>query len=86
MIIANNLNDATLCKLGEQCQKWNKKLVVLKTNGMIGIVRLFANEHRVLESKPDGAKWDLRIQNPWPELQAYVDSFNIEVILKCGHN
>eukprot|EP01127_Copromyxa_protea_P001254 TRINITY_DN11294_c0_g1_i1.p1 TRINITY_DN11294_c0_g1~~TRINITY_DN11294_c0_g1_i1.p1 ORF type:complete len:550 (-),score=145.08 TRINITY_DN11294_c0_g1_i1:36-1685(-) len=81
VIIANNLPDATLVKLGEQCSKWNKKLVVIKTNGLLGLVRLFANEHRVLESKPDGEKWDLRIQTPWPELQAYIDSFDLDSML-----
>eukprot|EP01126_Amoeba_proteus_P047193 TRINITY_DN5377_c0_g1_i13.p1 TRINITY_DN5377_c0_g1~~TRINITY_DN5377_c0_g1_i13.p1 ORF type:complete len:387 (-),score=78.73 TRINITY_DN5377_c0_g1_i13:380-1426(-) len=78
VIIANNLPEHTVIKLGEQCEKWNKKLVILTTNGMIGSVRLYAAEHRVLESKPDGDKWDLRIQNPWPTLQEFIDSFDMQ--------
>jgi len=80
VIIANNLPDATILKLGELSEHWNKKLVVLRTNGLIGTVRLYAKEHKVLESKPDGEKWDLRIQGPWPALQAYADSFDTEAM------
>jgi len=49
IIVANNLPNPIVTKLSESCVKWNKTLVTLRTNGMLGIIRLYRSEHRVLE-------------------------------------
>jgi len=80
IIIATNLPENTIKNLGEQCLRWKKKLVVITTNGMVGMVRLYVGEHRVLESKPEGERWDLRIQKPWPALLEYANSFDLDAM------
>jgi len=78
VIIANNLSNATLSKLSDAVVKHKKILVTLRTNGMSGIVRLFADEHRVKEKKTDAIRFDLRLQHPWKELEEFCDTFDLE--------
>lgn len=60
---------------------------VLQTYGLIGYLRIATLEHRIVESKPDNATIDLRIANPFPELQEYVDSFDLSSLdsYEFGH-
>lgn len=80
VLIANNLSDSACQKLGEACQKWGKTVLICHTNGMAGVIRSYAPEHKILETKRENSKWDFRIQHPWPEWQAYADSFDVEAL------
>jgi hypothetical protein len=79
VIVANNLSTATVSKLSDACVKHKKVLVTLRSNGMLGIVRLYKGEHRVVEKKSDTLRWDLRLFDPWKELEEYCMSFDMEV-------
>ncbi|EJT42584.1 ULA1-like protein [Saccharomyces kudriavzevii IFO 1802] len=53
---------------------------VLNTSvsGLYGYVNLVLSEaHFVLRAHPDSKKYDLRLQNPWPELVEYVKTFDL---------
>lgn len=46
---------------------------------MLGYIRLFKKENCIIETKQTGVKFrDLRLHDPWPELQAFSDSFEME--------
>jgi amyloid beta precursor protein binding protein 1 len=81
VIVANNLSTAAVAKLSDACVKHNKVLVTLRSNGMLGIVRLYKAEHRVVEKKSDTVRWDLRLFDPWKELEDYCLAFDMEVCL-----
>ena len=50
-------------------------LIVCRSYGMIGSVRVVTRVHRVVESKPDPPRLpDLHIANPWPELVALANN------------
>lgn len=78
IIVANNLPNNVIAKLSDACVKHEKVLVTLRSNGMMGIVRLFKAEHRVMEKKNDNIRWDLRLNHPWKELEDFCDGFDME--------
>jgi amyloid beta precursor protein binding protein 1 len=49
-------------------------LVVVRSHGFLGSLRLQLKDHEVVETKPDTTHWDLRIDSPWPKLQELVAS------------
>jgi len=80
VIIANDVPDEPLLKLSKFC--WENSIVLVVTNayGFIGYIRLCIPEHAVIESKPDNPPDDLRLANPFPELQAYADSIDLKTL------
>eukprot|EP00916_Digyalum_oweni_P001243 GHVL01002416.1.p1 GENE.GHVL01002416.1~~GHVL01002416.1.p1 ORF type:complete len:528 (+),score=85.39 GHVL01002416.1:7-1590(+) len=58
------------------CRK--AKIIFAKTFGQFGVVRLYGHLHTVIETKPDSSVPELRISNPFPELETYIDSINFK--------
>ncbi|KAK3817789.1 MAG: hypothetical protein J3Q66DRAFT_190479 [Benniella sp.] len=60
--------------------------VWVKTVGLVGAVRVAVPEHTIVETHPDSVA-DLRIDTPFPELEAFAKSFNFETTdsLEFGH-
>ena len=67
-------------------------LVIAKSYGLIGSVRLQTPYHPIVESKPDNANADLRLASTsihpdsFPELNALKDSINLESLDSHQHN
>ena len=59
------------------CEANEIPLVVVRSYGLIGYIRNYSKEHRVIESKPDKDQTDLRLNNPFPELMEFVNSYNL---------
>lgn len=53
-------------------------LLVCRSIGFLGYIRLQIKEHTVIEAHPDSESPDLRLDKPWPALKEYLDSINIE--------
>lgn len=67
LVIACNLkNENSLLKLSNMLWDKNIPLVIVKTNGMYGYLRLQVKEHDVIESHPDSVLEDLRLGDPFP--------------------
>lgn len=66
---------------------WDKQipLLVVNTLGYYGSVNLIANEITVIETHDPQKTYELRIDKPWPELQTYVDSFNLDEMDEIEH-
>lgn len=45
--------------------------------GFLGYIRLQVKEHTVIESHPDSVNLDLRLTNPWPELENHLKKIDI---------
>ena len=56
------------------CWERGIPLVVVRSHGFLGSLRLQLKDHEVVETKPDTTHWDLRIDSPWPKLQELVAS------------
>lgn len=81
LVVATQLEEESLKLLGEACANSNVPLVVARTYGLMGHVRLYLREHCVVESKPSPEPQpDLRIANPFPELTALAASIDLEAL------
>jgi len=56
-------------------------LLVSRTYGLIGYLRIAIHEHRVVEPKEDNPIEDLRIANPWAELIEFARGINFATII-----
>ncbi|CAL1186827.1 unnamed protein product [Candida parapsilosis] len=66
---------------------WDKHipLLVVNTVGFYGSLNLIANETTVIETHDPSKLFDLRIDQPWPELQQYADSFRMDELSDQDH-
>jgi len=71
LIVAAGLPRSALAVLDAACRENNVALVAVQTLGLAGTVRLSLREHCVWDSKPDTPAPDLRLDRPWPALEAH---------------
>ncbi|XP_025115674.1 NEDD8-activating enzyme E1 regulatory subunit-like isoform X2 [Pomacea canaliculata] len=86
LVIATNLNEKILLQLGEVLWERNIPLLVCRCYGFIGYLRLVVREHTIVESHPDNAHEDLRLDRPFPTLQRFCDSFDLQTMSKKDHS
>ncbi|XP_074640964.1 NEDD8-activating enzyme E1 regulatory subunit-like isoform X2 [Tubulanus polymorphus] len=85
-VIATDLAEKTLLSLANYLWDHNIPLLVCRSYGMIGYLRLAVKEHTVIESHPDSAFEDLRLDRPFPGLVDYCCSQNLESMSKKDHS
>jgi amyloid beta precursor protein binding protein 1 len=78
MVLADGVRETELCKLAEFLWAKHIPLVVTRSYGFIGYLRLVLPEHGIIESHPAEVP-DLRLQEPWKELQEFMDSIDLEI-------
>ena len=76
LVIVSRLPEQHLATLAAALWERNIHLVVAKTNGFVGYIRLAIPEHTIVETHP-GAIVDLRLDSPWPELASLVDGLDL---------
>jgi len=86
IIIANNLEETALLTLSHLCWENAIVLVVTHTVGFVGYVRVQIPEHAIVLSKPDNPADDLRIANPFKELEEYANSIHMETLNSAEHS
>jgi len=86
LIIANNIPEQPLLKLSEVCWGSHIPLLVARSWGLIGYLRVVTPEHTIVESKPDNPPDDLRLSQPWPELEQYASSFDFSKMDTTEHS
>ncbi|MQM19983.1 hypothetical protein Taro_052997 [Colocasia esculenta] len=79
LVIATQLVEQSLLKLDKICRQANVMLVVARSYGLTGLVRISLKEHNVIESKPEHFLDDLRLHNPWPELKQFAKTIDLNV-------
>ncbi|XP_068644346.1 NEDD8-activating enzyme E1 regulatory subunit AXR1-like isoform X1 [Aristolochia californica] len=77
LVIATQLLETSVLKLDKICRQSNIMLIVARSYGLTGLVRISLKEHEVIESKPDHFLDDLRLHNPWPELKKFAESIDL---------
>ncbi|KAK4343546.1 hypothetical protein RND71_036640 [Anisodus tanguticus] len=70
------LVEDSMVKLDRICREANIILIFARSYGLMGLVRINVKEHTVIESKPDHFLDDLRLNNPWPELQRFAETID----------
>ncbi|XP_078361000.1 NEDD8-activating enzyme E1 regulatory subunit-like [Oculina patagonica] len=85
VVIATQLPEETLLKLGVLLWSSNIPLLVCRSYGFIGCMRIVLQEHCVVESHPDNAHPDLRLDRPFPGLVEYVGALDLDTMTKQEH-
>lgn len=86
LVIAVHLPESTCLRLGAIL--WNDGVPFLhcRTYGLIGYMRLVVREHTVVESHPDSALEDLRLDLPFAELNKHIRSYDLQSMEKKDHS
>ncbi|KAH7424562.1 hypothetical protein KP509_11G013600 [Ceratopteris richardii] len=79
LVIATQMKEQSLLMLDAICRKQGVMLLIARSFGLTGLIRISLKEHCVIESKPDNVIHDLRLQKPWAELKRFSDEFDTEI-------
>ncbi|XP_035679361.1 NEDD8-activating enzyme E1 regulatory subunit-like [Branchiostoma floridae] len=85
-VIAAQMPERTLLSLASVLWNYGIPLLVCRSYGLIGYMRVVVKEHTVIESHPDNAHSDLRLDRPFPALAAYVDAVDMDSLSKKDHS
>lgn len=82
LVIATQMGttDATLRTIAEGCQTARVPLVVVRSYGLIGSLRIQVPELCVVNAHDDSAPADLRLHMPFASLAKFVDSYDFDTI------
>ena len=89
IVIATQLSAQPLQKLGALCWKLKLPLVVVRSYGYLGTLRLQLQLHEIIDSKPDpiaNMNFDLRLAKPFAALQALADSYDLDEMDDKDHS
>ncbi|XP_030620727.1 NEDD8-activating enzyme E1 regulatory subunit isoform X1 [Chanos chanos] len=86
LVIGVQLPESTCLRLGAVLWSVGVPFLVCRAYGLIGYMRLVVKEHTVIESHPDNALEDLRLDQPFPELKNHIDSYDLDSMEKKDHS
>ncbi|XP_026284162.1 NEDD8-activating enzyme E1 regulatory subunit [Frankliniella occidentalis] len=77
VVIGTALSERTLITLSEKLWECGIPLIVCRSYGFLGYMRIQVAEHTVVESHPDNQNPDLRLDQPFQGLREHVDSIQL---------
>ncbi|XP_053305125.1 NEDD8-activating enzyme E1 regulatory subunit [Spea bombifrons] len=86
LVITTQLPESTLLRLAETLWDANIPLLVCRAYGFVGYMRIAVKEHTVIESHPDNALEDLRLDQPFSELQEYLKLYDLDHMERKDHS
>ncbi|XP_072136080.1 NEDD8-activating enzyme E1 regulatory subunit isoform X2 [Mobula birostris] len=86
IVIATQLPESSLLHLSNVLWAADVPLLVCRTYGLVGYMRLAVKEHPVVESHPDNALEDLRLDKPFPQLKRHVQEYDLDNMDKKDHS
>uniref|UniRef100_A0A8C1ZJN8 NEDD8-activating enzyme E1 regulatory subunit n=1 Tax=Cyprinus carpio TaxID=7962 RepID=A0A8C1ZJN8_CYPCA len=84
--ICTHVLNHTYLRLGSMLWEAGVPFLICRTYGLIGYMRLIVKEHTVVESHPDNALEDLRLDQPFTELKHHVESCDLDNMEKKDHS
>ncbi len=85
VIATGGLSEKALRSLSEVLWSAGVPLAVVRAYGFVGYIRLQVKEHTVVESHPETKFTDLRLDCPFPQMLAYMDSQDLDGMTKQQH-
>lgn len=73
---------ASLC---EVCKRLDRGFIFVRSRAMIGTVRIYVQQHPIVESKPDAESHQLWVAEPFPELQKYCEGTELNGLSDVEH-
>ncbi|MBN3299437.1 ULA1 enzyme, partial [Amia calva] len=86
LVIAVQLRESTTLRLGAVLWNAGVPFLICRTYGLAGYMRLVVKEHTVVESHPDNALEDLRLDHPFEELKKHIQSYDLQSMDKNDHS
>ncbi|XP_062966576.1 NEDD8-activating enzyme E1 regulatory subunit isoform X2 [Cynocephalus volans] len=86
VVVATQVPESTLLRLADVLWNFHIPLLICRTYGLVGYMRIIIKEHPVIESHPDNALEDLRLDKPFPELREHFQSYDLDHMEKKDHS
>ncbi|XP_041849360.1 NEDD8-activating enzyme E1 regulatory subunit [Melanotaenia boesemani] len=86
IVIGVQLPESMCLRLGSVLWSASVPFLVCKSYGLIGYMRLVVQEHTVVESHPDNALEDLRLDQPFDEFKNHIESYDLDSMDKKDHS
>ena len=83
-IVASDMAESSILPIAALCASLGTPLFVVRSYGLLGYIRFQAAEHVVVEGKPMSEIPDLRLREPWAELEALASEFNLGTLAPDG--
>lgn len=78
IVIATELPEEGLLRLAQVLWKSATPLLVARSYGLLGYIRIAFPRHEVIEAHPDNSHEDLRLDSPFPGLVTYMDGIDLD--------
>ena len=85
VVIATELPEARLLKLGGVLWESKVPLLIARSYGFLGYLRLAAVNHEIVESHPDSYHEDVRLDCPFPGLIQHMDTYDLDTLENSKH-
>ena len=85
VVIATDISEEKLKRLAEILWSENIPLLIAKSYGLIGYLRLVVQSHEIIESHPDNSHEDMRLDKPFPSLIAHVNGYDLDSMDNTKH-
>uniref|UniRef100_A0A336LIK4 NEDD8-activating enzyme E1 regulatory subunit n=1 Tax=Culicoides sonorensis TaxID=179676 RepID=A0A336LIK4_CULSO len=74
VVVATSLDERTIVTLSNLLWDLNIPLVICRSVGFLGSIRVQIKEHCVVETHPDNRQSDLRLEQPFLSLKEHIDN------------
>jgi len=85
LVIATELPENALLKLSQHLYAKHIPLFVARSYGFVGYLRASVPEHTIVESHPEEPGDDLRLYEPFPALEKFCESIDVESLDSHHH-
>lgn len=85
VVIATSLTERASLPLSELLWDLGVPLLIGRSYGFLGYLRIQLKEHVVIESHPDSQNPDLRLDKPFPALSQFVNSLDLDKMDYAEH-
>ncbi|KAG9341361.1 hypothetical protein JZ751_019467 [Albula glossodonta] len=85
-VSGEDVGNNTSLRLGAVLWSEGVPFLLCRTYGLVGYMRLAVKEHTVIESHPDNALEDLRLDQPFPELKNHIQNYDLDNMEKKDHS
>ncbi len=85
IVVVNDVSEDQLKRLATILWSSTIPLLIARSYGMIGYLRLVVQSHEVIESHPDNAHEDLRVNVPFASLTDHINQFDLNNMDNTKH-
>ena len=85
LVIAAELDEESLKILSAHLWTSNVPLMLVRSYGLLGYIRIQIKEHAIVESHPENEMHDLRLDAPFQSLKEHMDSIDLSNLTKNSH-